>query len=193
MFEIIYDTNAPDLDFELTGSPDPTFGRYTNTGAVPALTFFHYRAGTYEVTLDEPSDFGPFSEILITFGGTHAIDINLNANSLFPPLAGGPVRFHADFGNFTHSIFTSDALPTDPSLGVNSFQDASVTLLPQSGGVVVGSLQDMTRLTIAGVPEPSTFALAIVGLPMLFRYRRFHASLQRFNPPSSASIARPVP
>jgi hypothetical protein len=147
MFEIIYDTNAPDLDFELTGSPDPTFGRYTNTGAVPALTFFHYRAGTYELTLDEPSDFGPFSEILITFGGTHAIDINLNANSLFPPLAGGPVSFHADFNDFTHSALTSDALPTDTSLSLQDFQgDASVTLLPPRG-VVLGALQDMTSFT----------------------------------------------
>ena len=51
-FEIIYDTAAPDLDFELTGSPDPTFGRFTNTGATPALTFFHYQAGGYEVTID---------------------------------------------------------------------------------------------------------------------------------------------
>src|SRR5688572_24043214 len=66
MFEIIYDTTAPDLDFELTGTPDPTFGRFTNSGAIPALTFFHYRAGSYEVTLDDPSDFGPFSAILIT-------------------------------------------------------------------------------------------------------------------------------
>jgi hypothetical protein len=39
-FKLIYDTDAPDLDFELTGAPDPTFGRFTNTGAIPALTFF---------------------------------------------------------------------------------------------------------------------------------------------------------
>ena len=40
-FELTYDTAAPDLDFELTSSPDPTFGRFTNSGAPPALTFFH--------------------------------------------------------------------------------------------------------------------------------------------------------
>ena len=34
-FEIIYDTAAPDLDFELTGRPLATFGRFTNTGAIP--------------------------------------------------------------------------------------------------------------------------------------------------------------
>src|SRR5512144_2432054 len=57
-FELTYDTAAPDLDFESTGSPDPAFGRFTNTGAPPALTFFHYRAGDYEVTIDDPADFG---------------------------------------------------------------------------------------------------------------------------------------
>ena len=66
-FELTYDTAAPDLDFELTGSPDPTFGRFTNTAAPPALTFFHYQAGSYEVTLDDPADFGTFSAIHITF------------------------------------------------------------------------------------------------------------------------------
>ena len=60
-FELTYDTAAPDLDFELTGSPDPTFGRFTNTATPPALTFFHYQAGGYEVTLDDPADFGTFS------------------------------------------------------------------------------------------------------------------------------------
>ncbi|HEX3602404.1 MAG TPA: hypothetical protein VHU84_19775 [Lacipirellulaceae bacterium] len=44
-FELIYDTAAPDLDFELTGSPDPTFGRFTNTASPPAMTFFQYKAG----------------------------------------------------------------------------------------------------------------------------------------------------
>src|SRR5262245_42006678 len=43
-FELIYDTAAPDLDFELTGSPDPTFGSFTNTASPPALIFFHYQA-----------------------------------------------------------------------------------------------------------------------------------------------------
>src|SRR5688500_13367248 len=41
-FEIIYDTTAPDLDFEFFGRPLATFGRFTNTGAIPAITFFHY-------------------------------------------------------------------------------------------------------------------------------------------------------
>src|SRR4051794_492383 len=51
-FEITYNTAAPDLDFQSTGSPDPTFGRFNNTAAPPAMTFFHYKAGSYEVTLD---------------------------------------------------------------------------------------------------------------------------------------------
>jgi MYXO-CTERM domain-containing protein len=170
-FTVIYDTNAPDLDFELTGMPDPTFGRFTNTSAIPALRFFHYQAGNYQVTLDDPSDFGPFSEIHITFGGTHAIDINLNANSLFPPLAGGPVSFHTDFGDFTHSALTSDALPTNTSLSLANFQDASVSLLPPRG-IVLGSIQDMTSFKIEAVPEPSTCGLAVLGLTALVAHRR---------------------
>jgi hypothetical protein len=171
-FEIIYDTSAPDRDFELTGTPDPTFGKYNNNGAIPALTFFHYRAGTYEVTVGSPSEFGPFSAIDISFGGTHAIDINLNSPA-FPPLAGQPVFFHADFGDFTDSIFTSDALPTNTGLGLQSFQDASVTL--SAGGAISGSLIGMTSFHIDPVPEPSACAFASIGLTslLLFRRRRF--------------------
>jgi hypothetical protein len=40
MFELIYNTAAPDLDFQVMGEPDPTFGIFTNAGAIPALTFF---------------------------------------------------------------------------------------------------------------------------------------------------------
>jgi hypothetical protein len=172
MFEIIYDTTAPDLDFELTGTPDPTFGRFTNSGAIPALTSFHYRAGSYEVTLDDPSDFGPFSAILITFGLVQAIDINLIAPGLFPPLAGGTVSFHADFNDFSPSTLTSDGLPTVTNVGVGNFQDSSVTLLPSSGGVVLGTQNGMISLAIAAVPEPSACMLAVIGLPVLFLRRR---------------------
>src|SRR6476469_338325 len=66
-FEVTYDTAAPDLDFQSTGSPDPTFGKFTNTASPPALTFFHYKAGAYEVTLDHPADFVTLSEIETTF------------------------------------------------------------------------------------------------------------------------------
>src|SRR5215471_4025140 len=52
-FALTYDTAAPDRDFELTGMPDPTFGRFTDTAAPPALTFFHYKAASYEVTLND--------------------------------------------------------------------------------------------------------------------------------------------
>lgn len=175
-FEIIYNTASLDRDFELTGAPDPTFGRYNNNGAIPALTFFHYRAATYEVTIDNPNDFGPFSGIDISFGGTHAIDINLVDAGLFPPLEGRAVTFHADFGDFTHSIFTSDALPTNSTIGLASFQDASVTLLP-SGSAIFGSLSDMTSFKIAAVPEPSTSAVAIVGgFGLLIRRRQSRGS-----------------
>jgi hypothetical protein len=159
---IIYNTAAPGLHFEVTGAPDPTFGRFTNA-AIPAVTFFHYRAGTYEVTLDEPADFGPFSNIDITFlTSVHAIDINVNAAAVFPPLGGGAVSFHADFNDSSHSALMSDGLPTNQAIGLQSFEESSVTLLP-SNGVVLGSGADMSSLRIAPVPEPSTSTAAIIG------------------------------
>ena len=164
-FELTYDTAAPDLDFELTGSPDPTFGRFTNTSAPPALTFFHYQAGAYEVTLDDPADFGTGSEVHITFTSVNAIDINVHAPALFPPLAGGAVSFHADFNAFSAApIFPSDALPTNTALGPGSFDESTVTLLPSAGVVSSSSL---TSLTLTPVPEPSIAALRVVALLVL--------------------------
>jgi hypothetical protein len=173
-FEIIYDTAAPDRDFELTGAPDPTYGKFNNAGAIPALTFFHYRAGSYEVTLDDPGDFGPSSEISITFGGVQAIDINLNAAGLFPPLAGRAVSFHADFNDFSVPplTLTSDGLPTDTTIGPQNFEDSSITLLLSSDDVVLGSQRDMTSFTIAAVPEPSIGVLTIIGFSVLLLHRR---------------------
>ena len=151
-FELTYDTAAPDLDFELTGSPDPTFGRFTNTATPPALTFFHYRAAGYEVTLNDPADFGTSSAIDITFTSIKGIDINIFAPAFFPPLAGGPVSFHADFAAFSSApIFSSDALPTNTALSPGSFGDSNVTLLPPAG-VVTGS--SLTSLTLTAVPDP---------------------------------------
>jgi NAD(P)-dependent dehydrogenase (short-subunit alcohol dehydrogenase family) len=37
-FELIYNTAAADVDFEVTSAPDSTFGRFTNAGAIPAGT-----------------------------------------------------------------------------------------------------------------------------------------------------------
>ena len=148
-FELTYDTAAPDLDFELSGSADPTFGRYTNTGAPPAMTFFHYKAGSYEVTLDDPADFGEFSSLDITFTSINGIDINLFAPDFFPPLAGGAVSFHADFAAFsTPPIFTSDALPTNTAIGPGSLVDSSVTLLPPAGFVTGSNLTSLTLTAI---------------------------------------------
>lgn len=178
-FEIIYDTAAPDRDFELVGEPDPNFGRFNNRGAAPAIRSFHYRAGTYEVTIDDPTAFGPFSEIIISFGGVHAIDINIRASGLFPPLGGGPVFFHADFNDLSRSSLSSDALPTNTTLGLQNFQDSSVTLLPQSGGAILGSESGMTGLKIVSVPEPATFAFAMAGLSALLRRRRERSDVGR--------------
>src|SRR4051794_29622326 len=112
-FDVTYDTSAPDL-----AGADTTFGQFANTTAPPALTAFHYQAGSYQVTLDDPADFGTASAIDITFTSIHAIDINIFASALFPPLAGGPVSFHADFNDFSSDpIFVSDALPTNTALG----------------------------------------------------------------------------
>jgi hypothetical protein len=160
--ELIYDSAAPDLDFELTGSPDPTSGRFNNTASPPALHFFHYQAASYEVTFDDSTDFGPFSEILITSSAINAIDINIRDSALFPPLAGGPVTFHADFNRFASPpIFTSDALPTDTSINAASFNQNTVSLLLARGEVSGGSL---TSLTITAVPEPAAASLALAVL-----------------------------
>ena len=144
-FELTYDTAAPDLE------PDPTSGRFTNTAAPPAMTFFHYRAGTYEVTMDDPADFGTFSGILTTFTTSiDGIDVNIFAPDFFPPLAGGPVSFHADFARFTPPrIFSSDALPTNTALGPESFGDSNVTLLPPNSVVTSSSLTSLT-LSLSG-------------------------------------------
>lgn len=164
-FEIVYDAAAPD------GSPDPTFGQFGNTSAPPALTSFHYQAGAYEVAVDHAADFAVASDILITFTAVHAIDININAPDLFPPLGGGAVSFHADFNDFSsRPIFVSDALPTDPALGPDGFDLITVSLLPASGEVSGSSL---TSFSVRAVPEPSSFALAILGiLPLLIAARR---------------------
>lgn len=169
-FDLTYDTAAPDLDFELTGSPDPTFGRFTNTSAPPALTSFHYRAGDYEVTIDDPTDFGAGSVVDITFTSVNAIDINVHAPALFPPLAGGAVSFHADFNALSAApIFSSDALPTNTALGPESFDESTVTLLAPAG-VVSGS--SLTSLTLTPVPEPSVATLRVVSLLVLLVARR---------------------
>jgi hypothetical protein len=152
-FELTYDTAAPDLDFEFLGETSPTFGRFKNTATPPALVFFHYKAGSYEVTLDDPADFGTFSDALITFTSVNAIDLNISAPTLFPHLSGGPVSFHADFNAFsTAPIFTSDGLPTNTALSVASFDQSAVTLLPPTG-VVTGS--SLTSLTISAVNQPT--------------------------------------
>lgn len=167
-FDLTYDAAAPDRDVELTGSPDPTFGRFTNTAAPPALTSFHYQAGSYQVAIEKPADFGTGSAIVITFTAVHAIDINVFAPALFPPLAGGEASFHADFNALSSvPIFTSDALPTNTALGPGSFDASTVNLQflgPPSGVVGSGSV---TSLTLTAVPEPSTAALVVVGLLVL--------------------------
>lgn len=175
-FQLIYEAAAPDLDFESTGSPTPTFGRFTNTGAPPALTSFHYLAGDYEVTLEDAADFGPGSDILITFGGVNAIDININAPALFPPLSGGAVSFHADFNDFSsRPIFASDVLPTDPAFGPGSFDAVTVSLLPSFGEVSGSSL---ASFAVSAVPEPSTVGLAVIGL-ISFLVARSPAAVRR--------------
>jgi hypothetical protein len=148
-FELRYDTAAPDRDFELTGQPDPTFGRFTNASAPPALRFFHYEAGDYSVTLDDPGDFDMFSEVHVTFTVIHALDINIHAVDVFPPLAGGPVSFHADFNAFsTAPVFSNDGLPTNVELGAESFDQSTISLLPATGGVISGSELTSWNLTL---------------------------------------------
>jgi hypothetical protein len=169
-FELTYDTAAPDLDFELLGAADPEFGRFKNTAAPPALLSFHYHAGSYEVTLDDPTDFGEFSDMLITFTSIHAIDVNIISPAVFPQLAGGPVTFHADFNAFESApVLTSDGLPTDVNLGPTSFDESAVTLI-LSRGFISSSIVSSFRIT--AVPEPGAVGMAIVGMTLVVAGRR---------------------
>ena len=125
-----------------------------------------YKAGSYEVTLDDPADFGATSDVLITFTSVNAIDINISSPSNFPQLAGGPVSFHADFNAFTTApIFSSDALPTNTAISLASFDQSTVTLLPPSGVVTSSNL---TSVSITAVPEPSIFWLLVFGFAARF-------------------------
>ena len=176
-FEIIYDTTAPDLDFELTGRPVANLGRFTNTGAIPAVTFFHYQAANYEVTIDDPKDFDAFSGIDITLGKASEIDISLSSLGRFPTLAGENVSFHAtfldgsqsDFIDIPPSTITIDALPTETSFSLDGFEEADASLLPAGGGIIVGEL---TTLRLAPAPEPSISVAAIIGGVGLLLRRR---------------------
>ena len=142
-FELTYDTAAPDLD------PDSTFGTFNNTTAPPALTSFHYRAGSYEVTLDDPTDFGIGSGMLITFTSMNGIDINIVAPTLFPHLAGGQVSFHADFNRFSPPpVLSSDALPTNTALGPGSFDQSTVMLRPPGSAVTGSSVTSLTLMSV---------------------------------------------
>ncbi len=142
-FTLTYDTTAPDFDFQVTGSPTSTFGKFNNTASPPALRAFHYDAAGYHVAIDDPADFGPNSELIITFTTVNAIDVNINAPGRFPPLAGGAVSFHADFNAFTMApIFASDAPPTSATINAQSFDQSTVTLLPPNtsiGGSLITS------------------------------------------------------
>jgi hypothetical protein len=161
-FELRYDTAAPDLDFEVLGAAEPTYGRFKNTAAPAALVAFHYQAGDYEVTLDDPADFGASSEMLITFTSIHAIDINIYSPTLFPQLGGGEVGFHADFNAFDAApVLANDGLPTDTTLGTASFDESTVTLLPPRGYI---SGTGITRFAIREVPEPGAAGMLVVSL-----------------------------
>jgi hypothetical protein len=178
--DLIYDTSAPDLDFEANGgTSDPTFGRFMNTHTPPALVFFHYQAGSYAATVHDPIDFGPFSKVQITFTSVHAIDIDILADDSFPLLAGGTVRLHADFNDFSsRPIFTSDGLPTNPALGPGSFDQSTVSLLTHSGvRFVEVDGHTLTTLKVTPLPEPSRSALAIPGALMVLGMARRRARM----------------
>ena len=93
----------------------------------------------------------------------------------------------SDFGDIPPSIILSDALLTNTGLGLQSFQSADVTLLPSTGGVVLGGLSDMTSLTFSVVPEPSSLVAAIIGGFVLLFCRRSRSGLLRLGRPSADS------
>src|SRR5262249_42321451 len=116
----------------------------------------------------DPTDFGTGGAIDITFTAVHAIDVNIFAPALFPPLAGGAVSFHADFNDFSSDpIFVSDALPTNTALGPGNFDMSTVNLNVGGPPTGVVAAPSVTSLTAPAAPEPSTAALMIVGLLVL--------------------------
>src|SRR5262245_51580564 len=171
---LIYETSAPDQDFTTNGGrSDPTFGRFTNTSTPPALVFFHYQAGSYAATVNDPAAFGPFSKVQITFTSVHAIDIDVLADDAFPLLAGGTVRLHADFNDFSsRPIFTSDGLPTNTALGPGSFDQSTVSLFTLSPRVIEVGGSTLTSLKITPLPEPSRAALTVPGVLLLIGVAR---------------------
>src|SRR5262249_10311977 len=146
---------APDLDFTTNGgSSDPTFGLFNNTHTPPALVFFHFQAGSYAATVDDPADFGPFSKVQITFTSVHAIDIDIVADDAFPLLGGGTVSFHADCNDFSsRPIFSSDGLPTNTALGPESFDESTVSLSTHSGVLFV-EVDGHTLASFEVTPQP---------------------------------------
>src|SRR5262245_26313399 len=163
---LIYDTSAPDLDFVFNRPSDPTFSIFNNTHTPPALVFFHYQAGSYSATINDPAAFGPFSKVQTTFTSDHTIDIYIINDDAFPLLAGSTVFFHANFSDFSsRPIFTSDALPTNPALGPGSFDQSTVSLSTRSG-VLFAEVDGhtLTNFSVTPLPETSRFALAIPGV-----------------------------
>ncbi len=177
----------PDLDFELTdtGAPDPTFGRFTNTGTPPALRFFQYQAGGYAATIHDPAAFGS-SEIDIDFTNGDAITIGIVAPNSVPQLPGGRVSFFAGFES-SRPIFTSDRLPTNTALGPGSF-DQSTVFVDTSPGFTQAFGNTVTSLKVTPLPEPSGSALTIAGfltlLGMATQRARQPAHARCLAPPS---------
>ncbi len=97
--EIVYDTDALDT------AGTPTLGEYKNVpGQTPALRFFHYEAGSYQVTFASADAFASDSNIrivpgLITPGGTN---LQITIEGVFPPLpnGGGAFRFQIRVSGF---------------------------------------------------------------------------------------------
>jgi hypothetical protein len=177
-FKLIYDTAAPDLDFELTGSVQPDFGRFTNTASPPALTYFRYQAGDYVAVIDDPAGFGEFSNVLITFTVVHAIDINIHAVDAFPPLAGGPVSFHADFNAFSAvPILSSDALPTNLEIGPEDFDQSTISLLPTSGAISGSELTTLSFTPVIESPAGDTNGDGVVDIVDLNNVRNNFAGI----------------
>lgn len=82
--------------------------------------------------------------------------MDVRAPTLFPPLADGPVSFHADFNAFSAApIFSSDALPTNTAIGPESFDESTVSLLPMAGGDVTSS--DVTSLALTAAPASADY------------------------------------
>jgi hypothetical protein len=123
---------------------------------------------TYKIGLGDP-DFA--SVTLSTIPGTNSYTIELSDGEKFTVLPGQDFDF-TKLANFMGGVSSFEVLGISPDSGLNPFDpNAFVTELTfASNGDFTGTMEPL----VAGVPEPSTWAMMILGFAGIgfMRFRR---------------------